>query len=78
MCIIGTSTFAAYSTKKGGSFVRTYLLEKLKAIPHTPWAVVDLKHLHNVKTPFHCPQTILSVDLQRRDDFSELKGAFWG
>ena len=32
-----------------------------------------LKHLHNVGTRFHCPQTFLSLDSQFMDDVSELK-----
>ena len=27
-----------------------------------------LNHLHNVKTPFYCPQTFLYLNSQRRDD----------
>ncbi len=34
--------------------------------------VVDLKHFHNVEARFHCPQTILSLGFQCRDDFCEL------
>ena len=37
----------------------------------------QLRHLHNVDMRFHCPQTFLSVDLQCRDDVSELKKTFW-
>jgi len=37
----------------------------------------SLKHLHNVETPFDCPQTSLSVDFQCRDGVSELKWTFW-
>ena len=29
--------------------------------------VQHLRHLHNAETCFHCPQTFLSLDFQRRD-----------
>ena len=32
-----------------------------------------LKHLHNVEMRSYCPQTFLSLDLQCRDDVSEVK-----
>ena len=40
--------------------------------------VAVLKHLHNAETHFSCPQTSLSLDLQCRDDISELKYTFRG
>lgn len=52
----------------------------------TPWqqtrssfglVQVAPKHLHNVETHFYCPQTLLSVDIQCRDDIFELKQRFW-
>ena len=30
-----------------------------------------LKHLHNVETRFYCPQALLYLDFQCRDDVSE-------
>ena len=33
----------------------------------------DLNHVHNVEKRFYCPQTFLSLNLQCRDDVSELK-----
>ena len=39
--------------------------------------LMHLKHLYNVETRFHCPQTFLSLDLQCRDDVSERKQTFW-
>ncbi len=31
----------------------------------------ELKHLHTVEVRFYCPQTILYLDCQCRDDVSE-------
>ena len=36
-----------------------------------------LKHLPKVETCFYCPQALLSLDLQCRDDVSELKYMVW-
>ena len=35
------------------------------------------EHLHNVETPFYCPQTLLNLTFQCRDDISEIKQTLW-
>ncbi len=39
----------------------------------TSLVIAVLKHLPNVETRFYCPQALLSVDFQCRDDASEWK-----
>ena len=41
------------------------------------YCIVDLKHLHNVELHSYCHQAFLSLDVQCRDDISELKQTFW-
>jgi len=58
------------TTPFGVSLMRSQVLYRAA---QTPDAHMILKHLHNVETHFHCPQTFLSLDFQCRDDVSELE-----
>jgi len=44
------------------------------SLPETKLEIaLNLKHLHNEKPRFYCPQAFLSFDFQCMDDVSELK-----
>ncbi len=56
------------------SSLETFFSRTVEAAGHTYRA--KTKHLHNVETPFVCPQAFLSLDFQCRDGVFELKLTF--
>lgn len=53
-------------------FIDTHV-QTLQAAIHQYGNLAILKHLHNVGTQFHCPQTFLNLHFQYWDDISDTK-----